>query len=64
MYDLWLTFHFIQITYRLYFLTNVCVKWLGYYYIVDARYLNAEGFLAPYRETRYHLLKWRDRCAL
>ncbi|XP_050939303.1 uncharacterized protein LOC103495048 [Cucumis melo] len=27
----------------------------GYYYLVDAGYPNAEGFLAPYRGQRYHL---------
>ncbi|KAA0026059.1 putative nuclease HARBI1 [Cucumis melo var. makuwa] len=27
----------------------------GYYYVVDAGYPNAEGFLAPYRGQRYHL---------
>ncbi|XP_050941503.1 uncharacterized protein LOC127149685 [Cucumis melo] len=30
-----------------------------YYYLVDARYPNAEGFLAPYRGQRYHLQEWR-----
>ena len=33
---------------------------LGYYYLVDAGYTNDQGFLAPYRGTRYHLLEWRD----
>jgi hypothetical protein len=28
---------------------------LGKYYLVDARYPNVPGFLAPYRCTRYHL---------
>ncbi|KAH9681176.1 DDE Tnp4 domain-containing protein [Citrus sinensis] len=32
----------------------------SYYYLVDVRYSNAEGFLAPYRGTRYHLSEWRD----
>jgi hypothetical protein len=27
----------------------------GKYYLVDARYTNGPGFLAPYRSTRYHL---------
>uniref|UniRef100_A0A9I9ELZ5 DUF8040 domain-containing protein n=1 Tax=Cucumis melo TaxID=3656 RepID=A0A9I9ELZ5_CUCME len=31
----------------------------SYYYLVDVGYLNAEGFLAPYRGQRYHLQKWR-----
>ena len=35
---------------------------LGYYYLVDAGYTNGEGFLAPYRGTRYHLSEWRDGC--
>nr|XP_048321746.1 protein ALP1-like [Ziziphus jujuba var. spinosa] len=35
----------------------------GYYYLVDAGYTNGEGFLAPYRGTRYHLSEWRDGCA-
>lgn len=29
------------------------------YYLVDAGYANAEGFLAPYRGQRYHLNDWR-----
>jgi len=33
---------------------------LGYYYLVDGGYTNGEGFLAPYRGTRYHLSEWRD----
>lgn len=32
----------------------------GYYYLVDAGYPNAKGFLAPYRGQRYHLNEWRD----
>ncbi|KAF2302625.1 hypothetical protein GH714_042394 [Hevea brasiliensis] len=32
----------------------------GYYYLVDAGYINCEGFLAPYRGQRYHLNEWRD----
>ena len=36
---------------------------LGRYYLVDAGYTNEEGFLAPYRGTRYHLSEWRDGCA-
>ncbi|KAL0560212.1 hypothetical protein IC582_000612 [Cucumis melo] len=31
----------------------------GYYYLCDAGYPNAEGFLAPYRGQRYHLQEWR-----
>ncbi|KAL0536142.1 hypothetical protein IC582_025076 [Cucumis melo] len=31
----------------------------GYYYLCDAGYPNAEGFLAPYRGHRYHLQEWR-----
>ncbi|KAI8530456.1 hypothetical protein RHMOL_Rhmol11G0059800 [Rhododendron molle] len=30
----------------------------GSYYLVDAGYTNAEGFLAPYRGKRYHLKEW------
>ncbi|KAL0533394.1 hypothetical protein IC582_030233 [Cucumis melo] len=30
----------------------------GYYYLVDAGYPNAEGFLAPYRGQGYHLQEW------
>ncbi|KAK2664712.1 hypothetical protein Ddye_003286 [Dipteronia dyeriana] len=33
------------------------------YYLVDGIYTNGEGFLAPYRGTRYHLSEWRDSCA-
>ncbi|KAK0585294.1 hypothetical protein LWI29_026372 [Acer saccharum] len=32
----------------------------GCYYLVDGGYTNGEGFLAPYRGTRYHLSEWRD----
>ncbi|KAM6546031.1 hypothetical protein CsatB_026767 [Cannabis sativa] len=35
----------------------------GYYYLVDAGYTNCEGFLAPYRGTRYHLSEWQHGCA-
>ncbi|KAK7302032.1 hypothetical protein RJT34_12911 [Clitoria ternatea] len=31
----------------------------GFYYLCDARYMNGEGFLAPYRGQRYHLKEWR-----
>ncbi|TYK05758.1 putative nuclease HARBI1 [Cucumis melo var. makuwa] len=31
----------------------------GYYYLCDTGYLNAEGFLAPYRGQHYHLTEWR-----
>ncbi|XP_061361204.1 protein ALP1-like isoform X1 [Gastrolobium bilobum] len=31
----------------------------GYYYLCDARYMNGEGFLTPYRGQRYHLTEWR-----
>ncbi|TYK27617.1 retrotransposon protein [Cucumis melo var. makuwa] len=30
-----------------------------YYYLCDAGYPNAEGFLVPYRDQRYHLQEWR-----
>ncbi|KAL5576205.1 hypothetical protein UlMin_017904 [Ulmus minor] len=33
----------------------------GCYYLVDAGYSNAEGFLSPYRGTRYHLKEWGQR---
>ncbi|GKV43213.1 hypothetical protein SLEP1_g50530 [Rubroshorea leprosula] len=29
------------------------------YYLVDLGYTNGQGFLAPYRGTRYHLNLWR-----
>ncbi|CAL8164155.1 unnamed protein product [Prunus armeniaca] len=32
----------------------------GYYYLVDGEYTNGEGFLTPYRGTRYHLSEWRE----
>ncbi|KAB2617675.1 hypothetical protein D8674_013544 [Pyrus ussuriensis x Pyrus communis] len=32
----------------------------GTYYLVDSGYTNGEGFLAPYRGTRYHLQEWED----
>ncbi|KAK8957070.1 hypothetical protein KSP39_PZI000731 [Platanthera zijinensis] len=31
---------------------------IGKYYLVDAGYTNGQGFLAPYRSTRYHLKEW------
>ncbi|KAA0049607.1 retrotransposon protein [Cucumis melo var. makuwa] len=31
----------------------------GYYYLCEASYPNAEGFLAPYRGQCYHLIEWR-----
>ena len=37
---------------------------IGYYYIVDAGYANAEGLLTPYRGTQYHLNDWRCGCTL
>ena len=30
---------------------------------MGAGYTNGEGFLAPYRGTRYHLSEWREGCA-
>ena len=36
-------------------LSNVLID---YYYLVDDGYLNAEGFLAPYRGQCYHLQDW------
>lgn len=32
----------------------------GKYYVVDCGYANAPGFLAPYRNSRYHLSTFRD----
>ncbi|KAI3702588.1 hypothetical protein L6452_28332 [Arctium lappa] len=32
----------------------------GNYYLADAGYINGEGFLAPYRGTRYHLREWEN----
>ncbi|KAA0035972.1 retrotransposon protein [Cucumis melo var. makuwa] len=49
-----------------------CIRWnvhksqlqqvtrLGYYYLVDVGYPNAEDFLAPYRGQGYHLQEWCD----
>ncbi|XP_074592480.1 uncharacterized protein LOC141848346 [Curcuma longa] len=31
---------------------------LGSYYLVDVGYTNGQGFLAPYRGTRYHVQEW------
>ncbi|KAK2659606.1 hypothetical protein Ddye_006139 [Dipteronia dyeriana] len=30
------------------------------YYLADAWYTNGQGFVAPYRGTRYHLQEWED----
>ncbi|XP_050222661.1 uncharacterized protein LOC126672750 [Mercurialis annua] len=35
--------------------TFVLAGWEGKYYLVDAGYSQIEGFLAPYKGTRYHL---------
>ncbi|BFG15765.1 hypothetical protein CerSpe_020390 [Prunus speciosa] len=35
----------------------------GCYYLVDGGYTNGQGYLAPYRGTRYHLSEWRNRRA-
>ncbi|XP_056162964.1 protein ALP1-like [Syzygium oleosum] len=35
---------------------------VGNYYLVDAGYTNGDGFLAPYRGTRYHLSEWTEGC--
>lgn len=32
----------------------------GQYFLVDAGFMNCEGFLAPYRGQRYHLNEWRS----
>ncbi|KAG8390625.1 hypothetical protein BUALT_Bualt01G0102900 [Buddleja alternifolia] len=32
---------------------------LGKYYLVDSGYMNFPGFLAPYRNERYHIPEWR-----
>ncbi|GAV90081.1 LOW QUALITY PROTEIN: DDE_4 domain-containing protein, partial [Cephalotus follicularis] len=32
----------------------------GHYYLCDAGYSNAQGFLTPYRGQRYHLTEFRD----
>ena len=31
---------------------------LGNYYIVDAGYPNRPGYLAPYKDERYHMPEW------
>ena len=36
------------------FILNVA----GKYFLVDVRYTDGQGFLAPYRGTRYHLNEW------
>ncbi|XP_057797846.1 uncharacterized protein LOC131013933 [Salvia miltiorrhiza] len=35
----------------------------GNYYLVDNGYANSEGFLAPYKGTRYHLKEWGPNAA-
>ncbi|CAN1845074.1 Putative nuclease HARBI1 [Linum perenne] len=35
----------------------------GKYYLCDAGYTNARGFLAPYRGQRYHLQEWGANCS-
>ncbi|KAF3455811.1 hypothetical protein FNV43_RR00453 [Rhamnella rubrinervis] len=35
----------------------------GCYYLVNAGYTNGEGFLTPYKATRYYLSDWREGCA-
>ena len=33
---------------------------LGKYYLVDVRYANMKGYLAPYKSKRYHIPDFRD----
>jgi hypothetical protein len=33
---------------------------MGKFYLVDSGYLNRPGYLAPYKETKYHLPKYRE----
>ncbi len=33
---------------------------VGKYYLVDSGYPNRPGYLAPYKETKYHLQEYRD----
>ncbi|MED6216203.1 hypothetical protein PIB30_116563 [Stylosanthes scabra] len=33
---------------------------IGNYYLIDAGYTNCKGFLAPYRQTRYHIQEWAN----
>ncbi|XP_057778143.1 uncharacterized protein LOC130996881 [Salvia miltiorrhiza] len=35
----------------------------GYYYLCDNGYANSEGFLAPYKDIRYHLKEWGPNAA-
>ena len=35
-----------------------CNIYIYIYYLCGARYINGEGFLAPYRGQRYHLTEW------
>lgn len=37
----------------------IYAHYIGRYYLVDAGYANAPGFLAPYRAVRYHLSEFR-----
>ena len=37
-----------------------CPFVVGNYYLVDAAYKNAPGFLPPFRKTRYHLKEWSE----
>ncbi|CAN1305147.1 Protein ALP1-like [Linum perenne] len=37
---------------------EVTLHAVGKYYLCDAGYTNAKGFLAPYRGQRYHLTEW------
>ncbi|KAF7824281.1 protein ALP1-like [Senna tora] len=32
----------------------------GMYYLIDAGFMNCQGYLTPYRGQRYHLNDWRD----
>ena len=37
----------------------VLLKFTGKYYLVDAGYQQVEGYLGPYKKTRYHLLEFQ-----
>ncbi|WVZ86856.1 hypothetical protein U9M48_033577 [Paspalum notatum var. saurae] len=42
---------------------HVVVYFAGRYYLVDSGYALCEGYLGPYRSTRYHLEEFRRRGA-
>lgn len=49
----YMNFHCFRLFSETFYYTNACC-----YYLCDNGYTNCDGFLAPYRNVRYHLKEW------